>query len=69
MIDALSKLIDHLSNFFARRKGVLPLTGIAFVALNFILRLVAPGLLAGTEPFLHLGIILAIFGLMLYWAL
>lgn len=69
MIDRLSKIIDQLSSYFAHRKGVLPMLGITLVALNFVLGLAAPGWLAQSNLFLHLGVIVAIFGLMLYWAL
>lgn len=69
MIGKISKFIDRISEFFAARKGLLPLLGLAMVALNFILRLAVPGWLADTDFFLHLGLILAIFGFMLAWAL
>jgi hypothetical protein len=65
----LSKLIDRLSTFFASRKGLLPFIGILFVLLNFLLRLVASGWLVKTDLFLHLGIIIALFGIMLAWIL
>lgn len=64
-----SKLIDRASEFFALRKGFLPLLGIVLVLLNFILRLAFPGWLASSDFFLHLGVIVAILGLMLAWAL
>ena len=64
-----SKFIDLASEFFASRKGLLPLLGIVLVLLNFILRLAFPGWLASSDLFLHLGIVVAIFGLMLAWAL
>ncbi len=65
----LSKWIDKVSDFFAARKGLLPLLGLVMVVLNFILRLAVPGWLAESDFFLHLGLILAIFGFMLAWAL
>lgn len=68
-MDRLSRLVDFLSGFFAHRKGLLPVVGIALVGLNLILRLALPGWLANSDLFLHLGIIVAVFGLMLYWAL
>ena len=57
----ISRLLDWLSEFLAHRKGLLPLIGILLVILNFIL--------TGSNLFLHLGIIIAIFGLMLASAL
>jgi len=64
-----SKLIDRASEFFAARKGFLPLLGIILVLLNFVLRLAFPGWLANSDLFLHLGVVVAILGLMLAWAL
>lgn len=69
MTEWFSKFIDLASEFFASRKGLLPLLGIVLVLLNFILRLAFPGWLASSDLFLHLGIVVAIFGLMLAWAL
>ena len=66
----LSKLVDDASNFFAHRKGLLPLIGIALVIFNFILPFLIPaGFLTLSNLFLHLGVIVAIFGFMLAWAL
>lgn len=66
----LSKLVDHASNYFAHRKGLLPLVGIVLVIINFILPLFfGPNFLTDSNLFLHLGVIVAIFGMMLGWAL
>jgi hypothetical protein len=66
----LSKLIDKASNYFAHRKGLLPLIGILMIILNFVLiLLVPPNFFTFTNFFLHLGMIIAIFGMMLGWAL
>jgi len=66
----ISKLLDTLSNYLAHRKGLLPITGILLILLNLILQFVVPGsFLAATNLFLHIGLIIAIFGLMLAWAL
>jgi hypothetical protein len=69
MIYKISKFIDKLTEFFAARKGLLPMVGILLVALNFILRVLPLGWFTSTDFFLHLGIILAILGFMLAWAL
>lgn len=69
MLDRFSRFLDRFSEFFSQRKGFLPLLGIALVAVNFILRLASTGWLAQTDLFLHLGVILAIFGILLAWAL
>lgn len=66
----LSKLVDNASDFFAHRKGLLPLIGILLVVVNFVLPFLIPaGFLTLSNLFLHLGIIVAIFGMMLAWAL
>lgn len=69
MIDKLSSIVDKLSDFFAPRKGLLPLLGIALVGLNFVLQFFPSSWLSQTNCFLHLGLIIAIFGLMLARAL
>lgn len=66
----LSKLVDNASNYFARRKGLLPLLGILLVIINFILPFIfGLNVVTGSNLFLHLGVIIAIFGIMLAWAL
>jgi hypothetical protein len=69
MLEWFSKLIDQASEFFAARKGLLPIIGIGLVLINLGVRLALPGWLASSDLLLHLGIIVAIFGLMLAWAL
>jgi hypothetical protein len=66
----ISKFLDWLSNFLAHRKGLLPLIGILLVISNYILQwMIYPHWLATSNLFLHVGIVVAIFGLMLAWAL
>ncbi len=67
----MSRLIDRLSEFLAHRKGLLPLLGMALVLLNLILQFVLPGgdFFVTSNLLLHLGVIIAIFGLLLAWAL
>ena len=69
MITWLSKLIDILSDFLAHRKGLLPLLGLLFIIANLILQFVFPGWVASSNLLLHVGLIVAILGLMLAWAL
>ncbi len=69
MIPWFSKLIDQASSFFAARKGLLPFIGLLLVVLNFIFQVTLSGCVVDSNLFLHLGIVLAIFGLMLAWAL
>lgn len=67
----LSRLIDKASDYFAHRKGLLPLIGIILVIINYILPFIfgLDNLVTGSNLFLHLGVIIAIFGMMLAWAL
>jgi len=52
----LSRLVDNASDYFAHRKGFLPF----IFGLNWV---------TGSNLFLHLGVLIAIFGIMLAWAL
>ena len=67
----ISRLLDWFSNFLAHRKGLLPLVGIFLVLINFVLQFIFPfgHWLPSSHLFLHLGVIIAIFGMMLSWAL
>ena len=66
----ISKLVDNASNYLAHRKGLLPMIGILLVIVNFILPfLFGLNVITGSNLFLHLGVIVAIFGFMLAWAL
>jgi len=66
----MSKLLDVLSEFLAHRKGLLPLVGVALILANLLIQLLfPPGWLVSTNLLLHLGVVIAIFGLMLAWAL
>ena len=66
----MSKLLDRASEFLAHRKGLLPIIGLILILVNLLIQFILPGnFLATTNLFLHLGLIVAIFGLMLAWAL
>lgn len=70
MINWFSKLLDYSSEYLSRRKGLLPLIGIGLIIVNFVIVSIFPGgFLVETNLFLHLGLILALIGLMLAWAL
>ena len=70
MLKKLSELLDWFSEFLAYRKGLLPITGILLVVANYILRLfAATSFLATTDLFLHLGVVVALLGVLLAWAL
>ena len=67
----LSRLVDKASDYFAHRKGLLPLIGILLVIINYILPFIfgMDNIVTGSNLLLHLGVIIAIFGMMLAWAL
>ena len=64
-----SRLLDRLSNFFAHRKGLLPMVGMLLVLVNFYLQFTSLGWIASSDLLLHLGVIIAILGFLLAWAL
>lgn len=66
MLNRINNLLDQLSNYLAHRKGLLPLVGIFMILLN-VLFLFIPniGWLAEKNILLHLGVIIAVFGIML----
>ena len=66
----MSRMVDWLSEFLAHRKGLLPLIGLLLIVVNLLFQfLLPPGWLVSTNLLLHLGLIIAILGLMLAWAL
>jgi hypothetical protein len=70
MEDFFSKLLDDLSEYFANRKGLLPLIGVGLVLINFFLELIFPAAgITKVDLFLHLGVIVALLGLVLARAL
>lgn len=66
----INQLLDFLSENLAHRKGLLPIIGILLIVVNFILQFF-PGLgwISESDILLHLGIILAVLGIMVAWAL
>jgi hypothetical protein len=70
MAEKFNHMLDRLSDFLAHRKGLLPILGIVLVFLNGILRFIpASGWVGSSDILLHLGIIIAIFGFLIAWAL
>lgn len=70
MIEIFNRLLDRISEFLAQRKGLLPLIGIVLVLMNGILQFIpASGWVSDTNLLLHLGVIIAILGILLAWAL
>ena len=70
MLNLINRLLDKLSNYLAHRKGLLPILGLLLIIINLILQyLPVQGTLIDSNLFLHFGIILAILGFLLAWAL
>jgi hypothetical protein len=66
----LNTLVDSLSEFFAARKGLLILVGIILVVCNALLQFFPRiGWLGTSNLLLHLGIVIALIGVLLAWAL
>ena len=69
MFHRLNETIDKISEFLASRKGLLPLIGMFLIAANFVLQFLPIGWVKDSNLLLHLGLLIAILGLMLAWAL
>jgi len=70
MRQRMNKFLDRTSEFLAHRKGLLPILGLILVLANGVLQFYPNvGWLAETNLMLHLGVIVALIGLMLAWAL
>ena len=70
MMTKISTFLDKLSDFLAHRKGLLPILAILLIIANWVLQfLPGAGWVAQTNLLLHLGIVLAILGILLAWAL
>ena len=66
----INRLLDFLSEFLAPRKGLLILIAILLVLINGVLQFIpGAGWLASSNLALHLGIIVALIGIMVAWAL
>lgn len=68
MFQWLNKKLDEASNFLSARKGLLPFLGMLLIVANFFFQFI-PGWFGGSNLLLHLGLLVAILGLMLAWAL
>jgi hypothetical protein len=69
MRQRLNRFLDWFSNSFAHRKGLLPLVGILLVLVNLALSIFVTGWVVDTNLFLHLGVVIAILGFLIAWAL
>jgi len=62
-------LLDRISSFISRYKGLPTMIAVALVALNFVLQFFNLGWLSTSNLFLHLGIIVGLIGFLLAEAL
>ncbi|RLD05305.1 MAG: hypothetical protein DRI32_04250 [Chloroflexi bacterium] len=67
---SVSASLDHLSEYLAPRKGLIPMIGMGLILINLFLQFFfLNSWVAQSNLFLHFGLLTAIFGLMLAWAL
>jgi len=65
-----STLLDKLSNSLANKKGLLPLIGTVLIVLNLLFEIMLPkAYFTQIDLFLHIGLVIAILGLVLARAL
>jgi len=67
MDERINKFVDQAAEFLAKRPGLLPLVGLLLIILNFLLQ-IFPGSgywIVDTNLLLHLGLVIAILGLLL----
>lgn len=65
-----NEALDRISDFLAHRKGLPLLLALFLVVLNGVLQFIpAAGWLRESDLLLHLGVIVAIIGVLLAWAL
>jgi len=70
MRSKFNQFLDTTSEYFAHRKGLLPAVGILLVLANAVIQFFpSAGWLVDTDLLLHLGIIVALVGILLAWAL
>ena len=71
MDNFMNRFVDKAAEFLAKRPGLLPLVGLGLIVLNFILQ-IFPGSsywIVDANLFLHFGLVITIFGLLLIRAL
>lgn len=70
MLTKINRYLDKISDFLAHKKGLLLLIGIFLVFVNAVLQFIpVSGWLIDSNLFLHLGVITALIGILLAWAL
>lgn len=66
----INRMLDKFSEYFAGRKGLLPIMGILLIVVNWLLRVFwGAGWIVDTDLLLHLGLVIAFLGILLAWAL
>jgi hypothetical protein len=69
MAQWLNKMLDKISEYLSTRKGLLPVIGMLLIVSNFILQFFSLGWFTQSNLLLHLGLVIAIFGMMMAWIL
>lgn len=70
MLKKINEFLDVIADFLARRKGLIPILAICLVIINFVIQFIpGSGWLVESNFILHIGIITAIVGFLLAWAL
>jgi hypothetical protein len=70
MLKLFNNFLDAASEYLAHRKGLLPGLGLFLVIVNAVLQFIpGGGFFVEANVLLHLGVILAVLGFMLAWAL
>ena len=70
MKQIINETLDRISEYLAHRKGLLPLIGILLVVVNWILQFFpSVSWLTQSNTLLHVGVIIAILGFLIAWAL
>lgn len=63
-------ILDKSADFMAERPGFLPILGIVFILINFLLQIFpGGGWIVDSNLFLHLGLVIGIIGLLIIRAL
>lgn len=63
----INEIVERINAFMVKRPGTLPLAGVGLILVNFLLQ-IYPGpdaWIAGSNLFLHIGLVLSIVGLLL----
>ncbi len=70
MKNFINRSLDWLANYFAHRKGLLPIIGLFLILINGVLQFLPfSSVIIETNVLLHIGLFLAILGFLLAWSL